>query len=129
MAVSVVTSGRIGRLTAGNESCRQIGRGFTVTAADLSTAPICHTELVVDRLNHSSPGVRDGWSVLSGDRADAPRAESGRQPPRLLAARPLDFTADDAVVARLIASALAHGLGILRPEVETYSAQQSAGRR
>jgi len=125
-----------------------------------------------------SPAVRDGWSVLSGDRAGVPRAERRQPSLRLVRGAParlgmgdkpglngatssaavsaapaeltgvrglllsaaqrerdcrytlhLDFAADDPAAARLIASVLAHGLGILRPEVETYSAQLSSGER
>ncbi len=41
----------------------------------------------------------------------------------------LDFDADDPAKARESAVALATGLGILRPEVETYSARLSFGSR
>jgi hypothetical protein len=40
-----------------------------------------------------------------------------------------DFTADDPAGARELVVALATGLGLLRPEVETYSARLSAGDR
>jgi hypothetical protein len=36
-----------------------------------------------DRAGADSPAVRDGWSVLSGDGADAPRVGWDRRPPRL----------------------------------------------
>jgi len=39
----------------------------------------------------------------------------------------LDFAADDPAQAREVAAALAEALGILRPEVETYSALLSIG--
>jgi hypothetical protein len=41
----------------------------------------------------------------------------------------LDFRADDPADARRLAVALAEGLGILRPEMEAYSARLSAGDR
>jgi hypothetical protein len=41
----------------------------------------------------------------------------------------LDFAADGPAKARELAVALATGLGILRPDVETYSARLSAGGR
>ena len=41
----------------------------------------------------------------------------------------LDFTASDPAGARELVAALAEGLGILRPEIEAYSARLSAGDR
>ncbi len=41
----------------------------------------------------------------------------------------VDFAADDPAKARELAVALATGLGVLRPDVETYSARLSAGDR
>ncbi len=57
--------------------------GTAVDAADLRTAPVYHPSSNAGPERHDSPAVRDGWSVLSGDWADAPRAGRERRSPRL----------------------------------------------
>jgi hypothetical protein len=61
---------------------RQIERGCAVDTADRRIG-LARTGLDARCGRHDSPVVRDARSVLSGDRADVPRAGRGRRPPWL----------------------------------------------
>ncbi len=119
--------GADGVLLAVHDDVEALVRGYHMTTA-LDSGQRCEASDGTGRVNgNGGAGLATG---LTGD-ADVQgllmsNAQRARDCHYTLH---LDFAADSPAAARELAVALAEGLGILRAEVETYSARLSAGGR